>query len=343
MGKEYVQSPLPHALVNTSAWAGLGGGRFGAVRFLFLVDRRVESKPYNGPAEESDLPAGSKHAVSIEQSWTLAHTDTVQDAITSTVTVNLSTTLLAKLGAKAEAGVPGLKAAVSAEIQSKFGAELAQSLASNLTTTRAYSLQALKKVTETIEFNVPPPADGSLTRKVFVYQKFTKHIWDIYLHSVDLIDLIYVAPALLKDGKRDIQSEVTVVARVPFARIEFFMPQSKSSWTFDTYTAEVAEPDLVTSGFLHAQYPEAPTLPPKIPLSDFAREVFPKKKEKKEAARKAAAAKKPAAKKAAPAKKFAAKKAAPAKKTAAKKAAPARKAAARKAVPARKAAARAGR
>jgi hypothetical protein len=352
MVKEWVDTPTADALMNTATWAGLGGDRFGAARYLLLVDKRVETKPYNGPAFESDLPAGAKHVVSKELSWTLQHTDTVQDSVTSTVKINLSTTLLAKLGAKAEAGIPGLKAALTAEIESKLGAELERSLSSNLTTTRAYSIQAIEKTTETIEFNVPAPADGALTRKLFSYQKFKKHVWDIFLYSVDVIDFSYAAPSLLKKGRLDVQSTVTVVPRVPLARVEFFLPVPKSSsWVFDTYTPEVADPDLVTAVFLGTPYPDAPPLPAMFPLTELAHEAFPTKK----AAKKAAAVKKSAVKKAAPAKRVAAKKAAPAKKAAtkratpanklaakkatAKKAAPAKKLAAKKAVPAKKSAA----
>jgi len=331
MSQSWILTPADTALSDGSGWANLGGNRYAAVRHYLLVVSGTTGKVVNGPiVRQMDWPVRAKFRIEEKNTSIVKYTYTIQESITSAVTVKLSRELLTKVAASLAINPSNLQSTLSSELQSKINSELVESIQDMLSTVQSYEVQVVREQTESLEVVVPDRTEAETIRTVFTHLKLRQRFWDIYLHSSEYLQLEYKKNWLWPDVRKTIIYELLRV-RAPLFRINFWEPEDVLSFKYDTYEPEVSDGRLIECVALDSKCPGAtPDLITNV--QDLARLAFPaSRKEKEEATRSRqrkyarrprrstkAAAKKATAKKAA-AKKATAKKAT-AKKATAKKA-----------------------
>jgi hypothetical protein len=321
-------------------WAIVGENRFSAIRHHLLVVPRIGPIKNGQILDQVNWPINAEFSLENETTTVSKYTYGIEESITSTITMKLSQEILTKIGASADLSLAALKIGLTAELESKFGAELTTSLQESLTTTRTFELEKTEREKKNFKAKVPDRSEKQQLRTVITYLKLKQIFWDVYLYQTDYLQLEYKSEWYWWYIRKTIQ-ESNVPIKKPLFRLSYFDPLPTPSYEFDSYT-----PDVANDAEVEIQTPLSPCPPAMLKIEnsmeDLAVRAFPvnkkersaaKKPAAKKAAPKKAAAKKPAAKKAAPkkaaAKKSAAKKAAPkkaaAKKPAAKKAAPKKK------------------
>jgi hypothetical protein len=325
MSSFWIVTPPDSMLSTVEGWDQTGPSSFATVRHLLLVVRREDKVLLNGrQVAEVEWPVGAEFQLQKKKSWVTKSTISLQESITSTVSTKISRELVAKMKSGVELGLTP-KAVLGAELQSKLGVELAESLQESLSMTTTYSIESLDEEVQSFKLTVPSNSAAQELGKIFIYFKLRKVIWNVYLYRTDVLQFEFSRKWLWKQV-RDTLRDDEVQSREALFRIEYYEPVGSPSAAVGSYEPDVEEDGRAVVTVLNEPPPRV-SMPSITPLKSLAKTALPTRAEKK-AAEKKPAAKKPAAKKAA-AKKPAAKKAA-AKKPAAKKAA-AKKPAAKKA------------
>jgi hypothetical protein len=155
-------------------------------------------------------------------------------------------------------------------------AEISASLSTSFSGTTSFEITNTQEFTRKIKLadNASNKRKKSIT--YYVYLSLWKHTWDIYLQSIEEIELKYQQrPWSLKKTRDNITNSFTHVGR-PLGRLIFYEPQD-TSMEVRKYRPEVTNADEVSFDILHDPCPKifpSPLLQPTI-----VRKAFPETKE----------------------------------------------------------------
>lgn len=270
----WIQTPSDNVLSDMRGWAQIDENKYAAIRHHLLVVSRQDGKAKNGPIYRPvEWPVNTAYHLEEKITKVTKYTLGIQESITSTVTTKLSQEVLAKIGLSTGLDITNLGAKLSAEVQSKIGAELVESLQSGLSTTKTYEVETKTEQTESIDIKVAP-ADGSKgTRDVFIYFKLNQLFWDVYLYRTDYLQLEYKRRWYWTDVRKTILSEQIVVKK-PLFSVSYFEPVPAFSFRYDNYEPEVNDGNVIQSLALTSTCPNAKLQPDKS-MEELARSAFP--------------------------------------------------------------------
>jgi hypothetical protein len=239
---------------------------------LLVVSRngKVKNGPIHKPVE---WPVGAKFRMEEKITKVTKYTYGIQESITSTVTTKLSQEVLAKVGLSAGLDITNLGSKLSTEIESKFGAELTESLQNGLSATKTYEVETTTEQTESLDIKVTGKDGSNGTRDVFIYFKLRQLFWDVYLYRTDYLQLEYKERWYWTDIRKTILSPEIPVKK-PLFSVAYFEPIPAFSFRYDSYEPEVDDGNTVQSLPLVSTSPTA-SLKPDKSMEELARLAFP--------------------------------------------------------------------
>lgn len=275
----WIKTPSDYALSEKIGWAQIESNKYAAIRHHLLVVNKSGGKAKNGPIlEQMDWPIGAQYEWQNKFTRVTKYTYGIQESITSSVTTKLSHEVLSKIALNAGLTLTALEAKLSAELQTKIGLELTESLQNGLSVTKTYEVSTSEEITDIITFAV---AQGADTKPIFVYFKMKPFFWDVYLYRTDYLQLEYRPRPILPDVRKTISSTIIYTKR-PLFRVVYYEPVEKVSFKFDSYEPEVTEEELVKSVPLNSGFPGGDP-GPTITLEKLAEIAFPKSKKERKA------------------------------------------------------------
>ena len=332
----WIELPANADFTERESWQRLPSGHYAASRATVLVVRRDatsndDNGPRHGPPERSyTVPANTTYTIQLQNERVIYQQQTLEHAISQSVTAKVCEEWTTKISSALAAKAAGLTAAVSAELQTKTVSEVSDSISSGLRQSNSYSIEETDSLQRTIAIS-PLPIDRTITLRRVFWPTF----WDVYLYSVEFMQLRYQRDWPWSHIRETIATTSSGRLGWPLFRLTTYRPQPGGlDLSPEVVSNELSSPTSIQVSMAPALHVFLDNPPATVPLLETAREAFPasiperlsahkKRQEVKKAAAKKVAPKRPAAKKAAatrPAAKKAAKRAA-AKKSAGKRAA----------------------
>jgi hypothetical protein len=138
----------------------------------------------------------------------------------------------------------------------------------------------LQAETQTIKLKpTPQPSDVSLRKR------FWPQYWDVYLHSVEYLELDYQRKWYWWQVRQTLSRVRPVYLGWPLCRIEFFLPSEYPDVCPGPVEDELANPDEISVKELAKPCP-AKNAPEQEPLEELAKLAFPTNSEERERAAK---------------------------------------------------------
>ena len=282
-------SPDPERFASRDGWTDLGEGRFMAVCYRFVVVRRRNDAPLDGPLIDSiTIPANSDYTLSNEEVTTESFTDQIQSTVENTFAIKTSEELSTKLSARLSASVTPT-AEIATDVLTKMAAEMADTVKKSLTATRSYSVSVSTKNSGTL-FLKAGNGEAPATRKFSIYAKVWEWTWDFYLYDIQHLSLRYAKRNRIfwSDVKRTIEkSSSENPVRRPLFSLNFYEPTGSTSVVEGEYTPGI--PNAQQRRVLELTEPlsDAGTPQEMKSLEAYARLAFPTTPEEEKAAKQA--------------------------------------------------------
>jgi hypothetical protein len=334
----WLDLPIGVDFAKRDQWQPLADNLYAANRATVLVVRRQPTtadglRPRHGPPERQyTVRANDAYTIQLMNERVVQQQQSVETVISRSVTAKVCKEWTEKISAALSGQGAIASASVSTELQATTTLELTEEIGQSVKDSVSYTIEEKDSVQRTIAIKAE-----ATDRTIVLRRLFWPIYWDVYLHSVDFLQLRYQRGWVGNRIRKTVAHTSSGRLMWPLFRVTTYYPQAGGlDVSPDVVADELHSPNTPRVGELKVVPRSEPVPPQKSALIELASQAFPmtiaeywrsytkKKAAKRPAAKKAAkrpaakkAAKRPAAKKAA--KRPAAKKAA--KRPAAKKAA----------------------
>ena len=269
-------------------WQSLGKSRFAALRVrLLLVCTNGQGSRLGPVIEEHRIVPGDKITLTRRRERVVTSTEEMSAAIRAATTARLSESLSTQVSSEVSSKLPGFSGKIAAQALTKSDYELTQELERTLSSTVSHVIQDIEGQEHQIEL------DGSAGRRIAELRRaYRPRRWNIYLHSLDYIELECRRNWLWRQVRQTMKRVDGLRLGWPLAVMTFYEPQSDPVVVYGPADNELENPAAVEIGALSTPMP-AVNAPQLEPFDVLARLAFPVNRAERTAAtrRKAAGTK----------------------------------------------------
>jgi len=314
-------------LTERDKWKSIRKDHYAISRTKLIVISRRGKKSVYGPIISShNVKAGTTITIKRREEQVISHRSSIEELIRFSVSSRISEKITAKIASELSAKAPGFSGRLKSELINQDEYEITKSLEGSLSQQTAFEIQEIHETEHIIELK-----GAKKERVAEIRRKFWPQFLDLYIHSIEYLELKYRKKWLWGDIRKTIKkTDPPVLLKRPLFQIIYYEPQPFADVCYDQTSNVIDDPESILVRPLNIPCPRV--VSSKIPsLEELAKLAFPiskkekRKAEKRKIRKKKAAPSRKAAKKTTKKKKPAAKKAA-AKKAASQKAASKKKA-----------------
>jgi len=305
-------------LAERDTWKSIRKDHYAISRTKLIVVIGKGKEFVYGPVISShNIAAGTTVTIKRLEGRVISHRSSIEELIRFTVSSRICEKFTAKIAAELSAKAPGFSGRLQSDFINQDEYEITKSLEAGLSQQTAFEIQEMHETEHVITLK-----GAKKERVAEIRQKFWPQFLDIYIYSIEYLELKYRRNRLWGDIRKTIKkTDPPVLLKWPLFRLMYYEPQTFADVCYSKISNEID--DLESIHILPLDAPCPRVNPIEIPsLEELAQLAFPiTKTEKKKAEikkvqmkRKAAppkkVAKKTAIKKKPVAKKFMPKKAA---------------------------------